>query len=232
MTHALDKGATVRLPVTSVRAVLRWSPRGPGGADLDLSALLLGGTGRVRSPGDFVFYNQPRHPTGLVRRLPKQRDGHGLLDTVEAELARLDPAVGRVVLAASAERGFDAARSHPRLLLYGAFATEPLARFAPEPGPGETAVICGELYRSGDGWHFRASGLGFRGGLVALAAEFGVTAAAPPPSAAPQASAAPPPDPRRGPGYGYPPAGALPVAPPAPDVVLPLQGPQFLPPAP
>ena len=90
MTHALDKGATVRLPVTSVRAVLRWSPRGSGGADVELSALLLGGTGRVRSPGDFVFYNQPRHPTGLVRRLPKRRDGHGLLATVEAELARLD----------------------------------------------------------------------------------------------------------------------------------------------
>lgn len=220
MTHALDKGATVRLPVTSVRAVLRWSPRGSGGADVELSALLLADTGRVRSPGDFVFYNQPRHPTGLVRRLPKRRDGHGLLATVEAELARLDPAVGRVVLAASAESGFDAARTHPHLLLYGASAAEPLARFTPEPRPGETAVICGELYRFGGSWNFRASGLGFRGGLVSLAAEFGVTAAAPPP----------PEDPRRRAGYGYPQPATAPPAPP--DLTLPPQGPQFLPPGP
>lgn len=72
MTHAMLKGSNVPLDTAAVRAVLRWTP-GSGVPDVDASALLLGPSGRVRSDEDFVFYNQPRHPSGLVRRLPKKR---------------------------------------------------------------------------------------------------------------------------------------------------------------
>ncbi|MGP3971187.1 TerD family protein [Streptomyces sp. 6N223] len=251
MTHALEKGATVRIPssVGVVRAVLRWMPGGGGAGepDIDLSALLLGVTGRVRAESDLVFYNQPRHPSGLVRRLPKRRDAAGLMDTVEAELALLEPGVERVVLAASAEGGFRAESSRPRLVLHGAAgagaATGPeLAVVELAPEPGATALACGELSRtaggvSGGGWEFRASGQGFGGGLSELAAAYGVSASsapqqAPPPAQparpAPAVPARPPapapsrPDPRRHGAYGYPQ--------PDPAFTLPPQGPQFLPP--
>lgn len=215
MTHALLTGTTLPLPVAAVRAVLRWLPRSGGGdaPDLDVSALLVGPAGRVRSEADLVFYNQPRHPSGQVRRLPKQRDAHGLSDAVEVDLTRLDPGVAAVVVAASAERGFHAEASSPQLLLHDAMGGVALAALPLAPGPAETAVVCGELRRCAGGWEFRASGQAFTGGLAGLAAEFGVSASAPHPA---------PPAPQPQPSYGY--------AQPDPGFTLPPQGPQFLPP--
>ncbi|WP_326599254.1 TerD family protein [Streptomyces sp. NBC_01803] len=217
MTRALEKGATIHLPFGVLRVVLRWTPigrgSGPAVPDLDLSALLVDAGGRVRSEGDFIFYNQPRHPTGLVRRLPKRRDAEGLRDTVEAELTRLDATVRRVVLAVSADGDFRAAASRPRLALHDAAAADgaPLAVLPLAPLRRETALVGGELVRvAGNGWEFRASGGGYPGGLIALAADFGITAA--------NRRA---PDPRRPPAYGYPQ--------PDPAFTLPPQGPQFLP---
>ncbi|MET9804018.1 TerD family protein [Streptomyces sp. NPDC006368] len=177
MTHAMLKGSNVPLDAAAVRAVLCWTP-GPGIPDVDASALLLGTDGRVRSDEDFVFYNQPRHPSGLVRRLSKKRVTEGLTDTVEADLAALDASVDQVVLAASSDGDtFDRVRDL-RILLYdaGSGAAEPLAVFDVKPETGaETAIICGELYRRGDGWKFRAVGQGYPTGLIGLATAFGIS---------------------------------------------------------
>lgn len=176
MTHAMLKGSNVPLDATAVRAVLRWTP-GAGVPDVDASALLVGPEGCVRSDEDFVFYNQPRHPSGLVRHLPKTRLADKLTDTIEADLATLDPAVDRVVLAASSDGGAFAGVTDLQVLLYDAAASdgEPIAVFdvAPETGD-ETALICGELYRRAETWKFRALGQGYETGLVGLATEFGI----------------------------------------------------------
>ncbi|MGP4110517.1 TerD family protein [Streptomyces sp. 4N509B] len=239
MTRALEEGEAVRLSssVTVVRAVLRWTPRGAGAVpDIDLSALLLGSSDRIRSESDLVFYNQPRHPSGLVRRLPKRRDAAGVMDTVEAELSLLELGVARLVLAASAEGGFHAETSRPRLELRNAADGAELTVVELTPAAEVTALLCGELVRvEGDGWEFRVAGRGFGGGLAELAAEFGVAdspgPAETPPTAAPAPVPAPShpslpliptgPDPRRHGAYGYPQ--------PDPGFVLPPQGPQFLP---
>lgn len=226
MTHAMLKGSNVPLDATAVRAVLRWTP-GAGIPDVDASALLLGGDGRVRSDEDFVFYNQPRHPSGLVRRLPKKRVAEHLTDTVEADLAALDPSVDQVVVAASSDGGTFEHVGDLRILLYDAAAPaggEPLAVFDVKPETGEeTAIICGELYRRGDGWKFRAVAQGYPTGLVGLATAFGISVdetagdAGPEPegSAGGRTAAAPalPPAPSVPPAYGYPPSDVTQPAP-------------------
>ncbi|MEU5547341.1 TerD family protein [Streptomyces sioyaensis] len=177
MTHAMLKGSNVPLDATAVRAVLRWTP-GAGAPDVDASALLVGPEGRVRSDEDFVFYNQPRHPSGLVRHLPKTQVDEVLTDTIEADLAALDPSVDRVVLAASSDGGPFAGVTDLRVVLYDAAASdgEPIAVFDVVPETGdETALICGELYRRADAWKFRALGQGYASGLVGLATEFGIS---------------------------------------------------------
>ncbi|MBB1244879.1 TerD family protein [Streptomyces durbertensis] len=176
MTHAMTKGSNIQLYASAVRAVLRWS-EGPGVPDVDASALLLGPGDRVRGDADFVFYNQPRHPSGLVRHLAKTREPEGLADTVEADLAGLDASVERVLLTASADGGtFAQVPGGLRLLLRDAAGGETIALFDMEPETGEeTALICGELYRRGDGWKFRALGQGYTSGLVGLATEYGVS---------------------------------------------------------
>ncbi|MGW0605450.1 TerD family protein [Streptomyces sp. NPDC002644] len=238
MTHAMLKGSNVPLEAGTVRAVLRWSA-GPGAPDVDASALLLGTDGRVRSDADFVFYNQPRHPSGKVWRLGKKRVTEGLTDTVQTNLDGVEADVGRVLVVASAD-GVPFSRVEDlRILLYDADLPDgaPLAYFDIVPETGEeTAMICGELYRRGGSWKFRALGEGYANGLEGLAADFGISVEEPEadaagghaegaaaeggpdfsrPSAAVSAEdvtapamAAPP----TTPGYGYPPPAA-PVAP-------------------
>ncbi|PNG22054.1 TerD family protein [Streptomyces cahuitamycinicus] len=177
MTHAMLKGSNVPLEATTVRAVLRWTP-GQGVPDVDASALLLGPEGRVRSDEDFVFYNQPRHPAGKVWRLGKKRVAEGLTDTIQTDLTGVESEVGRILLVASADGvTFDRVREL-RILLYDAADTdaEALAYFDVTPETGEeTALICGELYRRGEGWKFRALGEGYSNGLKGLATDFGIS---------------------------------------------------------
>ncbi|AWW39795.1 MULTISPECIES: TerD family protein [Streptomyces] len=177
MTHAMLKGSNVPLEATTVRAVLRWTP-GQGVPDIDASALLLGPDGRVRSDEDFVFYNQPRHPSGKVWRLGKKRGTEGLTDTIQTDLSGVESDVSQILLVASADGvAFDCVRTL-RILLYDAAAPdgEALAYFDVKPETGEeTALICGELYRRGDGWKFRALGEGYSNGLKGLATDFGIS---------------------------------------------------------
>ncbi|MFF2960964.1 TerD family protein [Streptomyces sp. NPDC057963] len=232
MTHAMVKGSNVPLDALAVRAVLRWTP-GAGVPDVDASALLLGADGRVRSDEDFVFYNQPRHPSGLVRRLPKRSVPEGLTDSIEADLNALDPSVDQVVVAASSDGAAFAQVRDLRILLYDAAADgDPLAVFDVRPETGEeTAIICGELYRRGDGWKFRAVGQGYPTGLVGLATAFGISVdeaeAAAEPDPAPSPASAPLPAaaavPVTAPGFP-PPAPAFPPAPaPGPDSQVTVQ---------
>ncbi|MEV8310430.1 TerD family protein [Streptomyces flavidovirens] len=234
MTHAMLKGSNVPLEATAVRAVLRWTP-GPDVPEVDASALLLGVDRRVRSDEDFVFYNQPRHPSGLVRSLGKKRLPDGVTDSVQTDLAALEPAVDRVLIVASTDDvPFERVRDL-RIEVYDATAAgsgEALAYFEVRPETGaETALICGELYRRGEGWKFRALGEGYSNGLIGLATDHGIsvdetqgadgtdgaeeagagstTQASG--SAVPQASPAEPTQPLQ-PAYGYP----QPATPPAP----------------
>ncbi|MET7933880.1 TerD family protein [Streptomyces sp. NPDC005322] len=240
MTHAMLKGSNIPLEATAIRAVLRWTP-GTGVPDIDASALLLGADDRVRMDEDFVFYNQPRHPSGLVRHLPKKRLPEGLTDTIEADLSALEPAVHRVVLAASADGGTFGQVRDLTLLLYDASPgaadpadPEPIAIFAVLPETGkEAALICGELYRRGDGWKFRALGQGYESGLVGLATEYGISvddgegadASAGTDPGEPESAAAsgPPAAPAPGPAAGQPPAQAAHTPPPPGSSQAPTQ---------
>ncbi|AXE77733.1 TerD family protein [Streptomyces atratus] len=262
MTHAMVKGSNVPLGAMAVRAVLCWTP-GAGVPDVDASALLLGAGGRVRSDEDFVFYNQPRHPSGLVRRLPKRSVPEGLTDSIEADLNALDPSVDQVVIAASSDGAAFAQVRDLRILLFDAASAggDPLAVFDVRPETGEeTAIICGELYRRGDGWKFRAVGQGYPTGLVGLATAFGISVdeaeaaaepdPAPSPVTVPSPVAAPafpppafPPAPtpcpdsqatvqHQQPAYGYPqPAAAQPAPQPAPQPAYGYPQPATAPPA-
>lgn len=250
MTHAMQKGSNIPVTAAAVRAVLRWTG-GPDVPDVDASALLVGPDGRVRSDEDFVFYNQPRHPSGAVWRLGKKQLGDGITDAVQADLRAVTPVVDRILVVASAE-DVPFQRVHDlRILLYDATAAgggEPLAFFDVRPETGaETALICGELYRRGDGWKFRALGEGYSNGLVGLATDHGISVdesapEAPAPSnPAPAAPVPPAPHtqapPAAEPAYGYPqPVSPAPVPVPVPVPApggdptfrLPVQGPQFI----
>ncbi|MFI6357291.1 TerD family protein [Streptomyces sp. NPDC050743] len=231
------KGANTPVPTTALRVVLGWRP-GPGVPDADASALLLA-TGKVRSDEDFVFYNQPAHPSGAVRHEGKRTAAAGVTDTLSVDLARVEGAIERIVLAASADGGTFGQVPGLYIEVTDAVSGQAVARFDSPGATMETAFVLGEFYRRQGGWKFRAVGQGYSSGLEGLATDFGITVdepqhaappaaprpATPPPPAAPR-PATPPPPTAPAPAPSLPtmpsstmPPPAVPATPPAPQPV-------------
>ncbi|MFT2017462.1 VWA domain-containing protein [Streptomyces sp. 796.1] len=158
-TTSLRKGENTGLLTAPV--VLTVSVRG---LSADVSALLLGTDGRVRSDDDLVFYN---HPT---------QDGVSVAGpVVTADLARVPAGVDRLIVVASADPLQPGAVFTRAPLLSIAQAGAPTASFAaPDFTSGETVVVLAELYRRNGGWKVRAVGQGYASGLAGLATDYGV----------------------------------------------------------
>ncbi|MFA1545827.1 TerD family protein [Actinomadura chokoriensis] len=234
---SMQKGANTPVPVPAVRVELGWQA-GPGVPDADASALLVTETGRVRSDDDFVFYNQPAHGSGAVRHEGKQR-GPTVLDVLSVDLNRVEPAIDKVVIAASSDGGTFGQLQGLYVRVVDAAAGAEVARFDSQGATTETAFVLGELYRRQGAWKFRAVGQGYDSGLAGLATDFGISvddpgqgAAPPQPPQAPvppaQQQYAPPP-----PGQYAPPPGGQYAPPPAPGQYAPPPAPgQYAPPPP
>ncbi|MFG2132403.1 TerD family protein [Streptomyces sp. NPDC048751] len=186
----MAKGGNLLVPVEALQVAVTWQ-QGPGVPDVDVSALLLDASGRVRSDADLVFYNQPAHPSGSVRHLGKgQGTGGASADWLWLDLAAVEPAVDRVVVAASADAGTFG--QIPVLDVRVALpAGQPVASFSIDDAGSETAFVFGEFYRRNGTWKFRAVGQGYDSGLAGLATDFGITVEDEPADRAP----APPPPP-------------------------------------
>ncbi|MFI7500929.1 TerD family protein [Streptomyces sp. NPDC049687] len=214
----MPKGSNTPVPTTALRVELGWRS-GPGVPDADASALLLVG-GKVRSDADFVFYNQPAHSSGAVRHEGK-RDADGrVTDTLLVDLARVEPAIETVVLAASTDGGTFAQVPDLYIEVRDDAGGTVAARFDSTGATVETAFVLGEFYRRQGAWKFRAVGQGYGSGLEGLATDFGITVDEP-------QHAAPSPDPRTVP---VPPTAPDPA--PAPPVTVPPSVHQAPPPPP
>ena len=167
------KGANVPVAARSVRVELGWRSTG-GVPDVDASALLLV-SGKVRSDADFVFYNQPAHGSGSVRHDGKRTVGGAVTDTLSVDLERVEPAIDRIVLAASVDGGTFGRVPGLYVRIVDAGSGSELARYDSTDATVETAFILGELYRRQGAWKFRAVGQGYGSGLEGLATDFGIT---------------------------------------------------------
>ncbi|MFH9827157.1 TerD family protein [Streptomyces bobili] len=216
----MPKGSNVPVPTTTLRVeVGRRS--GPGVPDADASALLLIG-GKVRSDADFVFYNQPGHSSGAVRHEGKQDTGGRVTDTLIVDLARVEPAIETVVLAASADGGTFGQVPDLAVEVRDAGANTVVARYDATGATVETAFVLGEFYRRQGAWKFRAVGQGYDSGLAGLATDYGITVDEPQ-QAAPAAPAPPPAVPATVPPPVHttpPPPAVPPTAPPTAPVRL------------
>lgn len=156
------------------------------GDPVDLSALLVGDDGRVRSDDDLVFYNQPEAEGGAVRHVAA--DGGGG-DRVVVEPGSLPADVDRVVLVGSCDPD-NTARTFRDVkevtVRAGQDGAEPVVFHAPALTDGERAVLLMELYRRGDGWKLRAIGQGYAEGLAGLATDFGIDVSEPDPEPEPE----------------------------------------------
>lgn len=220
------KGTNVPVAAQAVRVEMGWRTA-PGAPDVDASALLLL-SGKVRGDADFVFYNQPVHASGAVRHEGKRTVADGVTDSLAVDLARVEPVIERIVLAASADGGSFGQVAGLYVRIMDMSSGSEIARFDSVDASVETAFILGELYRRQGAWKFRAVGQGYSSGLEGLATDFGISVDEPQqpqkspqshqplqpqqPQAATRVDLPPPP---RVPPRAQPPAAA-PMAPPVP----------------
>ncbi len=204
----LARGENRPLPGNQVQVTVR------SASPVDVSALLLGPGGKVRSDADFVFFNNPVGP-GV-----SYHHGQGRGDMVQVDTRSLPRDVDTVVVTASLDgsgpRTFAAAGSLVTTIGDLTFEMSGLTT--------ESGVVCVEIYRRNDQWKVRAVGQGFDNGLAGIATAYGVDieSDSPPPAqshATPGYAAQPghpghsaPPAP---PGYAAPPAQPGYSAPPA-----------------
>ncbi|MET8219003.1 TerD family protein [Streptomyces hirsutus] len=219
----MSKGSNTPVPTTALRVELGWRT-GPGVPDADASALLLAG-GKVRSDGDFVFYNQPAHSSGAVRHEGKRNAGGQVTDTVLVDLARVEPGIETVILAASSDGGTFGRIPGLYIEVKDAAQGTVAARFDSAGATSESAFVLGEFYRRQGAWKFRAVGQGYSSGLEGLATDYGITVDEPQ-HAAPASPATAPPAAPTPPAATPPPPAARPAAPPpsaAPPTASPVR---------
>ncbi|MEV6005929.1 TerD family protein [Streptomyces sp. NPDC051976] len=174
----MAKGGNVALAALSehagaVIASLGWSSAS-GDGDADVSVLLLGADGKVRSDADFYFYNNAAAADGSVQLLGKTPTESGSEDRISLDLTAAPEDVQRIVLAASCYGGAEFGDLDDLRLTLADRTGEALLRFGIEDAGGISAVIFGELYRRDGGWKFRAVGQGYDSGLAGLATDFGI----------------------------------------------------------
>ena len=151
---ALVKGQN--LPVDALRVVVTVAPQ------LELAALLVDADGRARSSAHLLTVDQ-QDAVG-VRWSPSalEVDTRAVPTTVHAVLCVVTVDLDQAPVATVRDAG-------------GA----ELATFAATDLTTERAVVVVELYRRSGGWRLRAVGQGYDGGLVAAAADHGITLSVP-----------------------------------------------------
>jgi tellurium resistance protein TerD len=190
VTVSLTKGGNVSLTkqapgLSAVTVGLGWDARTTDGKDFDLdaSAIVCGADGKVFSDKHFVFFNNLATPDGAVQHTGDNLTGEGEGDDeqVKVNLNGLPAEIDKIVFpvsiydAAAAGQSFGQVRNAFIRVVNQADNSE-LARYdLSEDASTETAMVFGELYRSGAEWKFRAVGQGYTTGLAGIAQDYGVS---------------------------------------------------------
>ncbi len=189
MSVSLSKGGNVSLSkeapgLTAVLVGLGWDVRTTSGADFDLdaSALMLAGTGKILSDQHFIFFNNLKSPDGSVEHTGDNLTGEGEGDdeVIKVNLAAVPGEVDKIVVTVSIydaearQQSFGQVRNAFIRVVNQADNREITRYDLSEDASTETAMIFGEVYRNQGEWKVRAVGQGYTTGLAGIARDFGV----------------------------------------------------------
>jgi len=190
MAISLQKGQKVDLTkgnagLAKIIVGLGWDTNKYDGGkdfDLDAAAFLLNDSGKVASDSDFVFFNNLKHSSGSVEHTGDNLTGAGEGDDeqIKVDLSKIPANVSKVdftvTIHEAESRGQNFGQvSNAFIRIVDEASNKELLRYdLGEDYSVETAVVVAELYRNGSEWKFNAIGSGFKGGLAAIAKNFGV----------------------------------------------------------
>lgn len=157
-----------------------------GGADFDLdaSAFVLGANGKCPNEKDFIFYGNLSHSSGAVTHMGDNLTGEGEGDDeqIQVDLSLVPPNIEKIAFTVTI---YDADRrrqnfgqvSNAYIRIVDLATNQEIIHYdLGEDFSIETAIVVGELYKYAGNWKFNAIGSGFRGGLAALCAHYGIDA--------------------------------------------------------
>lgn len=190
MPVSLKKGQKVSITkdnpgLTKVIVGLGWDVNAfdtGGDFDLDTAAFLLGESGKVTRPEDFVFFGNLVHPSGSVQHQGDNTTGAGDGDDeqIKIDLSTVPENISKIAFTVTI---YDAEQRHQNfgqvsnayIRICNEATGEELLRYdLGEDFSIETAAVFGELYKNNGEWKFNAIGSGYQGGLAALCGNFGV----------------------------------------------------------
>lgn len=191
MGVSLSKGGNVSLTkeagsagLNNVTVGLGWDVRSTTGTDFDLdaTAIACGADGKVLTDSHFIFFNNLKLADGTIEHTGDNLTGEGEGDDeqVKVNVSGMAAEVDKIVFPVSIYEGETRSQSFGQVrnafirVVNDAGNTE-LARYdLTEDASTETAMVFGELYRSGAEWKFRAVGQGYASGLKGIAQDYGV----------------------------------------------------------
>jgi tellurium resistance protein TerD len=186
---SLTKGGNISLTkeapgLAAVIVGLGWDARTTDGAqfDLDASAIACNAGGTVYSPQHFIFFNNLQSPDGAIQHTGDNLTGEGAGDDeqIKVNLAGLPGDVDKIAFPVSIYDGDSSGQNFGQvrnafIRVVNQSDNSEIARYdLSEDASTETAMVFGELYRSGTDWKFRAVGQGYSSGLAGIAHDFGV----------------------------------------------------------
>ena len=150
--------------------------------DLDIAVFLTGANGKVTSDADFVFFNQPTHPSGAIKFSGDNTtgDGNGDDETMAVDISKIPANINKLsfvatIYDASARMQNFGMVNNAYIRAYDTASKNEIFRYdLCEDYSLETGIIAGELYRHNGEWKFNPVGSGFANGLVAICQQFGI----------------------------------------------------------
>ncbi|MEH7252522.1 TerD family protein [Neobacillus niacini] len=143
--------------------------------ELDLSAFVVQQTGKVSGDQDFIFYNQPTHPSDSLTY-----SGNGMDQMIAVDLQKVPANLAKVVftLTIGMSQLHQANFSQVKGLTLHVFenGNERFTYPVSTPFVKETGIVLGEIYRYKNEWKLGTVGNGFNNGLKGLCDLFGVDA--------------------------------------------------------
>ena len=177
LLHPVQKGQKTALsasgPLTAVHARFGWNTTDPR-CDVDVSAFLLGGDGKVLGDSWFVFYGQTQSPDVF------RTDGGTDREVISIDIGKLDPGVKKIVFVLTINDAFThnlnfSMMKDAYIRIMDADGRTELTSFQmTEYYSNVISMMIGELYLHNGAWKFNAVGNGVARDLAGLCALYGV----------------------------------------------------------
>lgn len=178
--HPIQKGQKVLLAGTEVPChldiCLGWNSANER-CDVDVSAFLLGENGKVIGDDWFVFYGQTESPDGSTAW---ELDGRADREVIRLDIARLNPAVRKIVFVLTINEAFEKKLhfgmlrdAYIRILDHGD-RTELTSFQMTDYYTNVISMMIGEIYLHNNNWKFHGIGNGVAKDLAGLCELYGV----------------------------------------------------------